>query len=59
MTLLTLLFACGTVPDGPTYSGFGTYDYLAFDGERSWKYQTEAEGVDYTLSCVKRLPMSI
>ena len=48
MTLLTLLFACGTVP-GPTYSGHGTYDYLAFDGERTWKYQTEAEGVDYTL----------
>ena len=48
MTLLTLLFACGTVP-GPTYSGHGTYDYLAFDGERTWKYQTDAEDIDYTL----------
>lgn len=48
MTLLTLLFACGTVP-GPTYSGHGTYDYLAFDGERTWKYQTEAEDINYTL----------
>lgn len=48
MTLIALLFAC-TVPDGPTYSGHGTYDYLAFDGDRTWKYQSVDESTPYTL----------
>ncbi len=48
MTLIALLFAC-TVPDGPSYSGHGTYDYLAFDGERTWKYQSEDPETTFTL----------
>ena len=48
MNLFALLFAC-TVPDGPSYSGHGTYDYLAFDGERTWKYQSEDTETPYTL----------
>ena len=46
MQILFLLnFAC-TVPS-PSYSGHGTYSYMAFDGERSWQYQNESE--DYSL----------
>ena len=47
MQLLFLLnFACTTTnPYG--YSGFSVYDYLAFDGDRAWTYQSESE--DYTL----------
>jgi hypothetical protein len=47
MTLLMWLFAC-QVP-GPSYSGHGTYDYLAFDGERVWKYQSEDPETTFTL----------
>ena len=47
MTLLLWLFAC-QVP-GPSYSGHGTYNYLAFDGERVWKYQSEDPEATYTL----------
>ena len=47
MTLLLWLFGC-QVP-GPSYSGHGTYDYLAFDGERVWKYQSDDPETTYTL----------
>lgn len=46
MQLLFLLNLACTVP-GPSYSGHGTYSYLAFDGERSWKYENES--TDYNL----------
>jgi len=48
MTLLAFLFAC-TVPDGPSYSGHGTYDYLAFEGAYTWKYQSDDPETAYTL----------
>lgn len=47
-TLLPLLQMACQVP-GPTYSGHGTYDYFAFDGSRTWKYQSEDENTPYTL----------
>ena len=45
--LLLTLWGCTT--PGPSYSGHGTYDYLAFDGERTWKYETLDEANPYTL----------
>ena len=51
MQLLTTLFLTNFACTGNTtsYSGHGTYDYLAFDGDRVWRYQNESENVDYTL----------
>ena len=47
MQLLFLLnFAC-TTPNPYGYSGFSVYDYIAFDGDRVWTYQSDSE--DYTL----------
>ena len=46
-TLFLTNFAC--TGNTTTYSGHGTYDYLAFDGDRVWRYQNESENVDYTL----------
>ena len=48
MTLFTLLLACGN-PNGLSYSGHTTYDYFGFDGERTWKYQSEDPDTAYTL----------
>lgn len=42
--LLITLFACG----GPStsYTGHNTYEYVALDGTRTWKYTNESMGFD-------------
>jgi hypothetical protein len=46
-TLFFINFAC--TGNTTSYSGHSTYDYMAFDGDRQWRYQNESESVDYTL----------
>jgi hypothetical protein len=51
MQVLATLFFTNIACTGNTtsYSGHGTYDYMAFDGDRLWRYQNESEAIDYTL----------
>ena len=51
MQLFTSIFLMNFACTGNTtsYSGHGTYDYLAFDGDRLWRYQSESADIDYTL----------
>lgn len=56
MQLLFLLNLACTTP-GPGYSGFGTYDYFAFDGERLWTYNLASEDEeDVEKISVEKLP---
>lgn len=57
---LLFLLNLGCVTEGPGYSGFGTIDYFAFEGERVWTYHLDdEENSDAKISVEKLAPETI
>lgn len=57
---LLFLLNLGCTGDGYGYSGFGTLDYFAFEGERQWTYSLEGDDSgDTKLSVEKLAPETI